>query len=176
MTIDIPSLVVVAGGEIVGKIRLQKVVYLLDQIGLNSGFAYEYFHYGPYSEDLAEQVEDDVIFGHLHASQRRRLSDGVPYVAYSAEGPGDGDALAPHIAPDIIRTALTEMQRRSATVLELAATIHWLAVMEGISDWKTELIRRKGAKTNNDRDQRAVELLRALGLPPAINSTAQASI
>ena len=56
MTIDIPSLVVAAGGEIVGKIRLQKVVYLLDQMGLNSGFSYQYFHYGPYSEDLAERV------------------------------------------------------------------------------------------------------------------------
>jgi uncharacterized protein YwgA len=171
MTIDIPSLVVAAGGEIVGKVRLQKIVYLLDQIGLNSGFSYEYFHYGPYSEDLAERVEDDVIFGHLHANQRRRLSDGVPYVAYSAEAPGDGDMLETHMSADRVQTALVEMQRRSATVLELAATIHWLAVMEGIADWKTELIRRKGAKTNNDRDQRAIELLRTLGLAPAVGST-----
>ena len=170
MTIDVPSLVVAAGGEIVGKIRLQKVVYLLDQIGLNSGFSYEYFHYGPYSEDLAERVEDDVIFGHLHADQRRRLSDGVPYTAYSAETPGDGDTLEAHMPADRIRTALAEMQRRSATVLELAATIHWLAVMEGVPDWKTELIRRKGAKTNNNRDQLAVELLQTLELPPAVGS------
>ncbi len=173
MTIDIPSLVVAAGGEIVGKVRLQKVVYLLDQIGLNSGFSYEYFRYGPYSEDLAERVEDDVIFGHLHADQRRRLSDGVPYIAYSAEAAGDGDTLEAHIPTDRIQTALAEMQQRSATVLELAATIHWLAVMEGIPDWKTELFRRKGAKTNNDRDQRAVELLRTLGLPPAVGSAGQ---
>jgi uncharacterized protein YwgA len=174
MTIDIPSLVVAAGGEIVGKIRLQKVVYLLDQMGLHSGFSYEYFHYGPYSEDLAERVEDDVIFGRLRADRRRRLSDGVPYIAYFAEAHGDGDTLEAHISADRIQTALAEMQRRSATVLELAATIHWLAVVEGVSDWKTELIRRKGAKTNNDRDQRAVELLRTLGLPPAIDLVEQA--
>jgi HD superfamily phosphohydrolase len=77
------------------------------------------------------------------------------------------------IPTDRIQTALAEMQQRSATVLELAATIHWLAVMEGIPDWKTELFRRKGAKTNNDRDQRAVELLRTLGLPPAVGSAGQ---
>ncbi len=174
MTIDIPSLVVAAGGEIVGKIRLQKVVYLLDQIDLDSGFSYEYFHYGPYSEGLAEQVEDDVLFGHLHADQRRRLSDGVPYTAYFTEAPGNGDTLGAHMPTGRIQTALVEMQRRSATVLELAATIHWLAVVEGISDWKTELVRRKGAKTHNDRDQRAVELLRALGLPPAVGPVGQA--
>ena len=38
MTIDVPSLILAAGGEVVGKVRLQKIVYLLDQIGLNSGF------------------------------------------------------------------------------------------------------------------------------------------
>ena len=173
MTIDIPSLVVAAGGEIVGKIRLQKVVYLLDQMGLNSGFAYEYFHYGPYSEDLAEQVEDDVIFGHLAANQRRRVSDGVPYVAYSAESSGDGEAPESRMSATRLRSALVEMERRSATVLELAATIHWLAVVESISDWKTELVRRKGAKTNNGRDKQAFELLRMLGLPPAVGSSVQ---
>jgi uncharacterized protein YwgA len=170
MTIDVPSLVMAAGGEIVGKIRLQKVVYLLDQMGLNSGFSYEYFHYGPYSEDLAEKVEDDVVFGYLHASQRRRLSDGVPYVAYSAERSGDADLPGAYLPIGRVRTALAEMQRQSATVLELAATIHWLAVIEGIADWKTELVRRKGAKTGNDRDRKAFELLRTLGLPPAITS------
>lgn len=157
-----------AGGEIVGKIRLQKVVYLLDQMGLNSGFSYEYFHYGPYSEDLAEKVEDDVVFGYLHASQRRRVSDGVPYVAYSANASGDGDQLAKHLPADRIGAGLAEMQRHSATVLELAATIHWLAAIEGVADWKTELVRRKGAKTGNDRDRKAFELLHTLGLPPAV--------
>src|SRR4051812_7285027 len=125
MTIDIPSLVMAAGGEIVGKIRLHKVVYLLDQIGLDSGFSYDYYHYGPYSEDLAEQVEDDVVFRHLDASQRRRVSDGVPYGAYSAKASGGGDALETRLPANLVRTALAEMQRHSATVLELAATIHW---------------------------------------------------
>ena len=65
MTVDIASLVRAAGGEIVGKIRLQKMVYLLDQMGLNSGYPFEYHHYGPYSESLAQQVEDDVFFDHI---------------------------------------------------------------------------------------------------------------
>src|SRR5882757_4316052 len=95
-------------------------------------------------------------------------------ISYSASGFSDGDALDAHMPEVHIRTALVEMQRRSATVLELAATIHWLSVIEGISDWKNELIRRKGAKTHNNRDQQAVELLRTLGLPPAVGSSGQA--
>lgn len=167
MTIDVPSLVVAAGGELVGKIRLQKVVYLLDQIGMNSGFSYEYYHYGPYSADLAEQVDDDVVFGRLNADQRRRQGDGVPYVAYSANTAGEGESLNARLSNERIQEALTQMQERSATVLELAATIHWLAVVEELPDWNDELVRRKGAKTRNGRDRQALELLSALGLPPA---------
>lgn len=173
MTIDIPSLVMAAGGEVVGKIRLQKIVYLLDEMGLNSGFSYQYFHYGPYSADLAERVEDDVVFGQLQANQRRRVSDGVPYVAYSATKAGDGDGLETHMPIARLRAALDEMQRQSATVLELAATIHWLAAVEYVPEWKAELVRRKGAKARDGRDRKAFELLRTLGLPPAAGSAQQ---
>jgi uncharacterized protein YwgA len=171
MTIDVPSLVVAAGGELVGKIRLQKAVYLLDQIGLDSGFAYEYRHYGPYSEELAEQVEDDVVFGCLEAEQRRRVSDGVPYVAYRARRPGSGGRLDAHLSAERIHGALAEMQQRPATVLELAATMHWLAVVEDLADWREELVRRKGSKTENGRDRQAMELLRTLRLPPAVETS-----
>ena len=168
MTIDVPRLIEAAGGEIVGKVRLQKIVYLLDQMGLNSGFSYEYHHYGPYSEELAEQVDDDVVFGYIEARQHRRQSDGVPYISYHAAAPGLGEPLETRLAPERTREALTRLQSHSATVLELAATIHWLAVAERCSDWTSELARRKGAKVQNGRDQKAMELLRALGLPPAV--------
>ena len=68
VTTDVPGLVRAAGGEVVGKVRLQKLVYLLEQLGLISGYSFEYRHYGPYSEELADQVEDDVVFGRLTAS------------------------------------------------------------------------------------------------------------
>jgi uncharacterized protein len=174
MTIDIRSLIVAAGGEIVGKIRLQKVVYLLDQSGLSSGFSYEYHHYGPYSKDLAEQVEDDVVFDGLIAVQHRRQTDGVPYVVYSANVSGDVGLEGASLLDDRLRGALAEMQNRSATVLELAATAHWLAVAEGRADWRAELQRRKGSKTQNGREVQALELLRKLGLPPAVDFGANA--
>jgi hypothetical protein len=55
----------------------------------------------------------------------------------------------------------------SATVLELAATIHWLAEVEGRADWREELVRRKGVKAQQGRDEKALDVLRSLGLPPA---------
>jgi uncharacterized protein len=141
-------------------------------MGMESGFSYEYHRYGPFSDDLAEQVDDDVIFGHLEAVQRRRQSDGVPYVVYRARAAGEGDRLDAHLAVARIEGALADMQRYSATVLELAATIHWLAVTERLPEWREELVRRKGAKTQNGRDRLALELLNALGLPPAVGVAA----
>jgi uncharacterized protein len=116
---------------------------------------------------LAEQVEHDVVFANLKAEQRRRQNDGVPYAVYRADGPGTGDPVDAHMSLINIRNALAEMQQRSATVLELASTIHWLAVAEGLPDWSAELVRRKGARTQNGRSEQALDLLRALGLPPA---------
>jgi uncharacterized protein len=167
MTKDIPSLIQAAGGEVVGKIRLQKEVYLLDQMGLRSGYDFDYHHYGPYSEALAEQVEDDLIFGRLRMDRGRRVSDGVPYAIYRASSAGEGEAIDTHLSLDKIRAALASMQRQSATVLELAATIHWLAFVEGDPNWREELVRRKGAKTQNGRDSEALRLLDELGLAPA---------
>jgi hypothetical protein len=59
------------------------------------------------------------------------------------------------------------MQRKSATVLELAATIHWLAFIEEIEDWRSELRRRKGVKTEQGRADSALALLGELGIAPA---------
>lgn len=169
MTIDVPGLVHAAGGKIVGKVRLQKLVYLLDQLGLESGFSYEYRHYGPYSADLAEQVLDDVIFARLVEKEERRLSDGVPYAMYTAGLDVDVTAHGP-LASARIRSALAALQQRSATVLELAATMHWLAVFERRQDWRKDLCIRKGVKADNGRDQQAFDLLHALALPPAVNA------
>ncbi len=46
------AIVAAAGGELAGRVRLQKTAYLLDIKGLKSGFQFEYHHYGPYSREL----------------------------------------------------------------------------------------------------------------------------
>jgi uncharacterized protein YwgA len=42
-----------ADGEIVGRIRIQKIFYLLEQLGMGGGIWFSYHHYGPYSEELS---------------------------------------------------------------------------------------------------------------------------
>lgn len=168
MPIDIRLLLEAAGGEIVGKVRLQKVVYLLDQLGMNSGYSYEYHHYGPYSEELTDEVDSDVIFGRVEEIIRRRMSDGVPYSVFSLTELGDVEAenKLGDLSIEEARDALTIMSDHSATALELAATIHWLSSVEQVDDWRGELVRRKGVKTQEGRTDKALQLLTDLELQP----------
>lgn len=160
MTIDLPSLISAAGGEVVGKVRLQKLVYLLDQLGLESDFSFSYHHYGPYSEDLADAIEEDVIFRRVEIETRRR-GDGVPFFVFRSQSHSTA-AFSPKIA-----SAIKAMQLRSAMVLELAATAHWLAFVERYDDWREELIKRKGAKTEQGRSDDALRLLNELNIAPS---------
>lgn len=169
MTIDMPAFIDAAGGQIVGKVRLQKLVYLLDQLGVPTGFSFTYHHYGPFSEELAELVEDDVVFGRLSAEQRRR-ADGVPFVVYKASLHDHADESKSLLDSPGVKAALAAMQRHSATVLELAATIHWLAFVEQVENWRAELVRRKGVKTEQGRTDDALDLLQEMGLAPAVAS------
>ncbi len=159
----VAEVILASGGQIVGRVRLQKVFYLLDRLGLRSGFAYEYHHYGPYSADLAEAAEDSTAFGLITERFERRVYDGVPYSVFEQPNVTLGAHVGGLDRKQAAR-ALSRMQVETATVLELAATIDWLKNAEEVIDWLKELVRRKGGKAVHDRVERAKALLKDLGL------------
>ena len=121
----------------------------------------------PFSEELVEVVEEDVVFGRLSAEQRRR-ADGVPFVIYKPLHHDHDEKSRLLVGSLRIKAALAAMQNHSATVLELAATIHWLAFVEQVESWRIELVRRKGVKTEQGRMDEALNLLQEIGLAPAV--------
>jgi uncharacterized protein YwgA len=60
-----------SGGSVYGRVRMQKMFYLLDRMGLGSGLQYEYHHYGPYSAELTEEIKDAVAFGFFDETPAR---------------------------------------------------------------------------------------------------------
>jgi uncharacterized protein len=159
----VAEVIATAGGQIVGRVRLQKIFYLLDRMGLESGFDYEYHHYGPYSSELAEAVEDATAFGQIDERIGRRAYDGVSYSIF--ENPRvKSETYLGALDRDYAAKVLNRMQAEPATVLELAATIDWLRSQEQVSNWRWELVRRKGAKAERSRVERAERLLRDLDM------------
>ncbi len=91
----VAAVVDAAGGKLVSRVRLQKAVYLLDQLGLDSGFGYEYHHYGPYSRDLDVATGDAKALGVLDEKIQHRAGDGASYSVFKLAAPGasNEDAL-----------------------------------------------------------------------------------
>jgi uncharacterized protein YwgA len=158
-----------AGGEIVGRIRLQKIFYLLEQVGMKGGLSFRYHHYGPYSRELDDALDRAQALRGVVEDIKHRGSDGMPYSVFKLVN--DRQVPKPEALGRLGRTTVERliglMKGRSSTVLELAATIHWLSQVEQVADWKGELVRRKGAKTERGRIDQALAVLKELDLSPA---------
>jgi uncharacterized protein YwgA len=169
----VAAIVAAAGGELIGRVRLQKAVYLLDRLGLNSKFGFDYYHYGPYSRDLDNATADAKAFGHIDEQFGRRQSDGATYSIFRLKDDGEPKQEA---YGELGRKRTGELAKLFAdtnvTVLELAATVDWLWRVEKSADWKSEITKRKGVKVQRGRLEAAVELLVQLDLTPPSTSEA----
>ena len=167
------AVVAAAEGPLNSRVRLQKAVYLLDRLGLDSGFGYEYHHYGPYSRDLDNATADAKAFGLIEEKFDHRQSDGAMYSIFELS---PGAAVNEAAYGDLRRERASELAQLFAgtnvTVLELAATIDWLWREEKHVDWRSEITKRKGVKVRSGRLERAVDLLRNLGLAPPMTTAA----
>jgi HD superfamily phosphohydrolase/uncharacterized protein YwgA len=155
----------IGGGEIIGRVRLQKIFYLLEQSGLQGGLRFEYHHYGPYSRGLDEALEKAKAFHGVREAIHHRDLDGMPYSVFTKRARVLPKRLGA-IDSGSARDRIMRMKSETSTVLELAATIHWLSTQERVADWRTELRRRKGGKAEDGRTERALVLLVDLGLEP----------
>ncbi|WP_297322258.1 hypothetical protein [uncultured Bartonella sp.] len=149
----IAEIVCYAGGEIVGRTRFQKIVYLLTAMGLEDEFSFVYKHYCPYSDELAHAAKEAALLDFIGEEEKVANWGGV-YSIYKTINQ-DND-VAKHKDASI-NQFVSFAANSDAIELELTATAVFLS-KEGISDpWK-ETARRKPEKADADRLQRAKEL------------------
>jgi len=153
------------GHKLASRVRLQKTVYLLKVLGFDDSLQFQYYHFGPYSRDLDLALTEAHESNLVRESQAKRQSDGATYSLFEAVPANK------HVNFGKLQKRAEELIAKFATtnvtVLELAATAHWLKNAEKITDWHTEIVRRKGVKTENGRLERAIELLTELELAPS---------
>ena len=129
--------VVSSAGEIVGRTRLQKTMSLLELAGVGYGFSFDYYKFGPFSEELVVSLDRAVDLKYL-AEEERRANWGGRYSIFRApERRPTGDAA---------RDALIQTARDAdAVALELAVTAGFLA-SQGEADAWAEVSKRKPEK------------------------------
>jgi uncharacterized protein YwgA len=148
-----------SGGEIVGRTKFQKLAFLLELSGHGFGIPFEYKHYGPYSEQLAEATNAAALFGLLDERKESTHWGGF-YSIYSSAGEFQD------FETNTTRQRIAELAvGANAIELELAATAAFLAT-EGFDDPWTETCRRKPDKCSNGRVERAKTLYQSLKAIP----------
>jgi uncharacterized protein len=141
-----------AGGELVGRTRLQKVAYLAQLAGYGHEFDFEYRHYGPFSEDLALGMDIAALLGSVK-EEERQAEWGGRYSIYRLPKP------APPANPDRA-TFIKQAKGIGAIELELAATAAFLFAVEKIGNgrpgnpWQ-ETRKLKPEKARDGRLERA---------------------
>ncbi len=143
-----------AGGSITGRTKLQKISFILEAAGLGEGFSFEYYHYGPFSEELATAAKDAATLGILEEKEQPTSWGGF-YSRYEVktDAPDTSDSVRSKIAH--------EGARANSIELELAATALFLA-KEGNTDPWGETARRKPEKAEGGRLERAQEFYKKL--------------
>ena len=146
-----------AGGELIGRTRLQKVACLAKLAGLLDTFEFEYRHYGPFSERLATSM--DIAAGlRIVEEQDKRAAWGGSYSIYrETDRTPKGDN-------PMRRQFVSEAAKIGAIQLELAATAAFLNVDEGLAGpeaW-AETARRKPEKAQEGRLESAQAAYRQL--------------
>lgn len=143
-----------AGGRLVGRTKLQKVAYLLELAGLGSGFQFEYRHYGPYSEDLADAMQMATAFD-LVSEEERKADWGGTYSIYTFSGAGNPSA-------DQRAVFAQTAAQVGAIELELAATAAYLKSMKGSHEPWEDTKRLKPEKATTGRLSTAKQAYRNL--------------
>jgi uncharacterized protein len=167
LAVRIGAIVRDAGGQIVGRTKLQKLTYFLVAAGLEEDVPFLYKHYGPYSESVAVAAREAHLLGFMREREDMAAWGGT-YSIFTVDGqPG----------PDVPASRLQLAQIAAgadAVELELAATALFL-FREGRTDAWQETERRKPEKTANGRLDRArflYQRLSAIETPerlPALN-------
>lgn len=145
------------GGELVGRTRMQKTAFLLERAGMRAGLGFVYHHYGPFSSDLVRGWEEAEVDERLVL--RERIGPrGVPLTVFST--PERAPDRLGDLPAERVRQLLALMKRKSDVVLELAATIAFLA--RAGADPIEEVRIRKPHKATPERLRDAQALLATL--------------
>jgi uncharacterized protein YwgA len=141
-----------AGGELVGRTRLQKIAFLLEIAGFGDGFSFEYRHYGPFSEDLAQAIEIAAALGKV--LEEEKVADwGGKYSIYRI----NADVFERNRTRELF---VQTSKNIDAIELELAATAAYIYMFENgirfndMNPWQ-ETKNRKPAKASEVRLKRA---------------------
>lgn len=144
------------GGSVVGKTRVQKTLYFLEECGIGNGFDFEYYFYGPYSEEASVAIDDAAALGYVEQDWKYTKA-GAKYAVIRSAMSFDQDEV------DLRRRRILKILADFDSIsIELAATADYLEKNGYEVDPWLEVVARKSEKAKPDAIDKAKRLLERL--------------
>lgn len=110
-----------SAGEVIGRKKLQKMVFIAKKLNFPFYEKYSFHFYGPYSEEVALKIEELANLG-LIVEKQEKASGYVQY-CYSLSNEGEQFLANFDVHLSGLRDCVETMNRKSARFLELVSTV-----------------------------------------------------
>ncbi|KAB8127152.1 YwgA family protein [Gracilibacillus oryzae] len=113
--------VIASSAGIVGRKKLQKIIYIMKKLGYPFEEKYTFHFYGPYSEELSLRMEELTNLGFVSEVKEKKSN----YYQYRYQVTEQGEDFLTHSPVKIpeVDEIVSNMKERSSRFLELVATM-----------------------------------------------------
>lgn len=112
---------VLAAGEIVGRKKLQKMIYIAKKMDFPFQERFQFHFYGPYSEELTLRVEELCNMGFLNEVKEKK--GGYYQYRYTLTDSGKEFLSLNEVEMPFLDGCLVDMNDQNARFLELVSTV-----------------------------------------------------
>lgn len=110
-----------ASGEIIGRKKLQKMIYIAKKVTFPFQERFQFHFYGPYSEELTLRVEELCNMGFLDEVKEKK--GGYFQYRYTLTESGKEFLSLNEVDMPCLQPCLTDMNHQNARFLELVSTV-----------------------------------------------------
>ncbi|KMK78210.1 YwgA family protein [Alkalihalobacillus pseudalcaliphilus] len=136
-------------GEVVGRKKLQKMIYIAKKLDMPFSERYNFHMYGPYSEELSLRMEELSNLGFVHENKEDK--GHYQQYCYSLSEQGESFLALNKIEWPECHALVTSLNEQSSRFLELVSTILYFAdlTVEEVKD-KVFTLKKKQNYTEED--------------------------
>ncbi|GHH97969.1 YwgA family protein [Neobacillus kokaensis] len=112
---------ILVSGEIIGRKKLQKMIYIAKKIQFPFNDRFQFHFYGPYSEELTTRVEELCNMGFLNEVKEKK--GGYFQYRYTLTETGKEFLSINEVDMPCLEDCLIDMNEQNARFLELVSTV-----------------------------------------------------
>ncbi|WP_077623493.1 YwgA family protein [Sediminibacillus massiliensis] len=138
--------------EVVGRKKLQKMIYILKKCDIPFDEKYEFHFYGPYSEELTLRIEELCNLGFIDETKEKKSN----YYQYRYKMTESGEDFLEHSQVDLppLDAMIDTMKEKSSRFLELVSTMLYFDDLskEEIEE-KVQVVKKAQKYQQDDMDE-----------------------